>query len=155
MLGHCSRFPPLSVISSLIRRTLEFQHKKDLVGPINHDVVRSPSPKNDLVVGVRFIPPHLLVVLQFFITESCPSFAASRPPLLMSSSLSASSLISSHGKKSSIFVSLHNDSSCLSLSSSPMNSKLRFASPCLVMAQSRYLNHDPNHDPKDSLLSLL
>ncbi len=67
MLGHCSRFSPLPVVSFLIRCTHEFQHRKDLVGPINHDVVRSPSPKNDLVVGVRFIPPHLLVVLQFFI----------------------------------------------------------------------------------------
>jgi hypothetical protein len=38
-----------------------------------------------------------------------------------------------------MFVSFHNDSSCLSLSSQ-MNSKLRIASPCLVMAQSRTCN---------------
>jgi hypothetical protein len=46
----------------------------------------------------------------------------------MGSSLSASSAISSHGKTFPMFVSLHDDSSCLSLSS-PMNSKLRFANP--------------------------
>ena len=66
--------PPLSVISSLIRRTLEFRHIKgesvliigtpfsnlyiavdtsaeDLVGPIDHDRIRPPSSKNGLAVG--------------------------------------------------------------------------------------------------------
>jgi hypothetical protein len=37
MLGPRSRFSLFSVISSLIRRTLEFQYEQDLVGPINHN----------------------------------------------------------------------------------------------------------------------
>ena len=60
------------------------------------------------------------------------------------SNLSALSATSSHGKivtkMYSIFDSFHKDSVCLSLSS-PMNSKLRFASQCLVMAHSNYIPH--------------
>jgi hypothetical protein len=41
-------------------------------------------------------------------SSSCPSFAAFRPPLLMASSLSASSVMSSYGKTSPMFVSFHN-----------------------------------------------
>jgi len=47
----------------LIRCTLESQHKKDFVGQINHDRVKSPSAQNDLVVGLRFIPLKLFVIL--------------------------------------------------------------------------------------------
>ena len=65
MLGPCSRFPSFSVISSLIRRTLEFQNEQDLVGPINHNV-RSSSPEGDLVVGVCFIPIYLDLLLGRF-----------------------------------------------------------------------------------------
>ena len=43
-------------------------------------------------------------------------------------------------KISPIFVSFHKDSSFLSLSS-PTKSNSRFASPCLVMAHSKYFQH--------------
>jgi hypothetical protein len=46
MLDPCSRFPSFSVISSLIECTLEFQFEQDLVGPIDHDRVRSSSPES-------------------------------------------------------------------------------------------------------------
>jgi hypothetical protein len=97
VLSHCSRFPPLSVVSSLIRRTLEFQYINDLVGPIYHNRIRPPFSNDDLIVWVCSIPIHPLVALQFFIIMSF-----------------------FHGIS---------------------RAKLRFASPCLVMAQSRYFQH--------------
>ena len=57
-------------LSSLIRRTLEFHHINDLVGPINYDRIRPPSSKDDFVLWICAIPFHLLVVLQFFIIVS-------------------------------------------------------------------------------------
>jgi len=101
MLGHCSRFPPLSVSLSLIRRTLEFQHIKDLVGEIEHDRIRSPSPKMTSLYGSvssRSTPWSFSCS-----PPLCPSFAAFRLPLPKAISLSASSAISSHGKTLPMF----------------------------------------------------
>jgi hypothetical protein len=61
MLSHCSRFPPLPVISSLIRRTIEFQHINDLVVPIDYNIIRPPSSKYDLVVWVCSISFHFFL----------------------------------------------------------------------------------------------
>jgi hypothetical protein len=63
MSSHCSRFAPLPVILSLIRRTLEFQRINDLVVPIDYYTIRPPSSKYDLVVWVCSISFHFLVVL--------------------------------------------------------------------------------------------
>jgi len=55
----------LTVVLSLIRSALELQNVHSLAGPFNCNRVRTPSPEDNLIVGVCFIPIDYLVIILF------------------------------------------------------------------------------------------
>ena len=65
MLSPCPTLSLLTVIMSLIRSALELQNIHSLAGPFNCDRVRTPSPKDNLIVGVCFIPITYSVIILF------------------------------------------------------------------------------------------
>ena len=67
MLIPCPTLSLLTVIMSLIRSALELQNIHSLAGPFNCDRVRTPSPKDNLIVGVYFIPITYSVIILFLV----------------------------------------------------------------------------------------
>ena len=117
---------------SLIRGALELQNIHSLAGPFNCDRVRTPSPKDNLIIGVCFIPITYSVII-------FPGWRHCSPgPLhLLVYPQEVFLLLFPHlpteGRVSPIFVSAYNCCNCLSRSP-PMNSRFLFASPCIKMA---------------------
>jgi len=83
ILSHCSRFPPLPVISSLIRRTLEFQHIKDLVVPIDYNRIESGLRRPNMTSLYGSVPLRSTSWSFSSPSSSCPSFAEFWRSLLM------------------------------------------------------------------------
>ena len=65
MLSPCPTLSLLTVIMSLIRGALELQNIHSLAGPFNCNRVRTPSPKDNLIIGVCFIPITYSVIIFF------------------------------------------------------------------------------------------
>jgi hypothetical protein len=65
MLNQRTTLSSLTAILSLIRSALELQNVHSLASPLNCNRVRTPSPEDNLIIGVCFIPIYYSVIILF------------------------------------------------------------------------------------------